>query len=133
SPPSPLPRGERELYCASRHGLLLPLLPRREKAGMRVERTTRCLSGYAAPPQTRRPPLALSHEGRGNYNCARRHGLLLPLLPRGGAAWTEVGRTAGGRSGGAEAADEAAAARPLPRGERELQWCATAWRADAAP
>src|SRR5690554_3617811 len=58
---------------------------------MRVERTTRCLSGYAAPPQTRRPPLALSHEGRGNCIVLAGMDCFCPFSLEGGPRRQKVG------------------------------------------
>ena len=54
--------------------------PRRQKVGMRVEQTARCLSGCAAPLRLGAPP-TLSRQGRGKYSysaCCDRKLVLAP-------------------------------------------------------
>src|SRR5690554_3539781 len=65
--------------------------PRRQKVGMRVKAGNSVLKRLTPPPQTRRPPLALSHEGRGNYIVLAGMDCFCPFSLEGGPRRQKVG------------------------------------------
>src|SRR5690606_8345490 len=92
-PPSPWPsptRGEGITIVLAGMDCFCPFSleggPRRQKAGMRVKAGNSVLKRLTPPPQTRRPPLALSHEGRGN-RIVPVTAVALPGCPRPSGSW----------------------------------------------
>src|SRR5690554_6013283 len=89
-PPSPWPsptRGEGITIVLAGMDCFCPFSleggPRRQKAGMRVKAGNSVFKRLAPLPlRLSVPPLALSHEGRGNNIVLSDQQLLLPLLPR---------------------------------------------------